>query len=147
MESDLPPTSYARDLVALHDRGEARSMSFTFQTAKGGDTYSSDRQSRTLTELKLGHVTVLTGLAPAYRQTTASIRSLANRLGAEPDDLEDALEAIRAGQPLGLRAVSLIEAIVADLRSAPPEAPIVADLRGLPISLARQRLTLLAKAR
>ena len=147
VDSDLPPTSYARDLVALHERGEARSMSFTFQPAKNGDTYSADHRQRTLTELKLGHVTVLTGLSPAYRQTTASIRSLASRLGAEADDLEDTLEAIRDGKPLDARAVELLDAIVTDLRAEPAEAPIAAEVRGVPISLARRRLALMAKAR
>jgi hypothetical protein len=147
MESDLPPTSYARDLVALHERGEARSMSFTFRPAKGGAALSDAGRRRTLTEVRLGHVTVLTGLEPAYRQTTASIRSLANRLGAEAEDLEETLDAIRDGKPLNTRAVELLDAIVADLREQPAETPIVAEVRGASLSVARARLALMSKAR
>jgi HK97 family phage prohead protease len=147
VDSDLPPTSYARDLVALHERGEARSMSFTFRPAKGGETWtgSGGERRRVLSEVRLGHVAVLTGLAPAYQQTTASIRSLAHRLGAEAEELEDAIEAIRDGKPLDARAVDLIEAIVTDLRAEPAEAPIVAEFRGVPIALAQRRLALNAK--
>src|SRR3990167_8019158 len=46
VEADLPDTSYARDLVELHARGEARSMSFTFRVTRGGDTWSADMKRR-----------------------------------------------------------------------------------------------------
>lgn len=149
VDSDLPPTSYARDLVVLHERGEARSMSFTFKPAKGGETWvgTGSERRRSLSEVRLGHVTVLTGLTPAYPQTTASIRSLANRLGAEAEELEETLDAIRDGKPLNARAVEILDAIVADLREQPAEAPIVAEIRGASLSVARARLALMSKAR
>lgn len=146
VDATLPNTSYARDLVELHARGEARAMSFTFRPVKGGETWSPDMKRRTLTEVRLGHVTVLTGLAPAYRQTTASIRSLANAIGAEADDLEDVLDAIRDGRRLDARAVDYLQSVIAELREQPAEAPIVADA-AVPLSLARARLALKARAR
>lgn len=100
VEASLPDTSYARDLIALHQRGEARKMSFEFRVPKGGDEWSQDRKRRTLKEVRLGHVTVLTGLPPAYRATSASIRSLAAQIDADADDLANAVENLREGRTL-----------------------------------------------
>lgn len=148
VEADLPNTSYARDLVELHSRGEARSMSFTFGVARGGDMWSDDRKRRTLSDLKLGHVTVLTGLAPAYRQTTASIRSLAFRFGADAEALTAAFDDLREGRTLTAEAVDLLHAAITELRGAPPETPITAGaVPAISLSTARARLALLAKAR
>lgn len=147
IEADLPPTSYARDLVALHERGEARAMSFTFRATRTGETWSADGKRRSLSEVRLGHVAVLTGLAPAYRQTSASIRSLAGRLGAEAEELEDTLDLIRDGRPLDARAVALLESVVGELREQPAEAEPTAPSGGLSISLAQARLALMARAR
>ena len=143
VEAELPNTSYARDLVELHERGEARSMSFTFRPTKGGDMWSDDRKRRTLTNVRLGHVTILTGLAPAYRQTTASIRSLANELGCEADELNDALEAIRDGQPLDARAVELLSSVI----DARREAPAVVEAVLVTVPTRQWRLALASKAR
>lgn len=146
VEADLPNTSYARDLVELHQRGEARSMSFTFRTTKGGEQWSPDNKRRTLTDVKLGHVSVLTGLPPAYRQTTASIRSLAHALGAEADELNDAIEALRDGSPLDARAVDLLSSVIAELREQPAETlPVLVP--GTPSTVRAWQLAIAAKAR
>lgn len=152
VEASLPRTSYANDLIELHSRGEARSMSFTFRVTKGGEAWSPDGKRRTLTEARLGHVTVLTGLPPAYRQTTASIRSLAVRLSAEAEELNDAIEALRDGRPLDARAVELLTAVIGELREASPELVITVSPEpetrtGVSLSLARARLELARKAR
>ena len=144
VEADLPPTSYARDLVSLHERGEARSMSFTFRATRGGEQWSGDHKRRALSEVRLGHVAVLTGLSPAYRQTSASIRSLAGQLGAEIEELEDTLDLIRDGRPLDARAVAFLESIIGELREQPASTE---QAPGLSISLARARLALAARAR
>lgn len=148
VEADLPNTSYANDLVELHSRGEARSMSFTFRVAKGGESWSADGKRRTLTDLKLGHVSVLTGLPPAYRQTSASIRSLAHQVDADADALAEAIEDLRDGKPLTAASVALLQSVIAELREQPADEP-TPDLPvlGIPVSVARARLELLAKAR
>jgi HK97 family phage prohead protease len=117
VEADLPDTSYARDLIELHGRGEARSMSFTFRVTKGGEMWSADNKRRTLTDLKLGHVSVLTGLPPAYRQTSASIRSLAFSIDADADALANAIEDLRDGKALELDECALIARTVASLNA------------------------------
>lgn len=153
VEAALPATSYSRDLVELHRSGMARSMSFTFRVVKDssgnpGESWSADQRRRTLRSLWLGHVSALTGLPPAYRQTSASIRALAVATGADADDLAAAVEDLREGRALTADAVALIHAAVAELRGepadtviAPPGAPPV------PLSVARARLELLAKSR
>lgn len=144
VEADLPDTSYARDLVELYNRGEARSMSFTFRVTKGGEQWSPDNKRRTLTDLKLGHVSVLTGLPPAYRQTTASIRSLAHRLDTEAEELNDAIEALRDGAPLDERSVALLQSVISELREQPAiaEAPVSI---GVSTNIRQWRLALAAK--
>ena len=143
VEASLPDTSYARDLAELHARGEARSMSFTFRVPKGGDTWSADQRRRTLTEVKLGHVSVLTGLPPAYRQTSASIRSLAAAISGDADALAEAIEDLREGRSLDADAVALLDAAIAQMRSDPPAA--AAAVITMPLTIARARLALAAR--
>ena len=148
VEADLPNTSYARDLVELHDRGEARSMSFTFRVTKGGEMWSADNKRRTLTDVKLGHVAVLTGLPPAYRQTTASIRSLAYAIGTDADALASAIEDLRDGRPLSAESVALLQSVIAELREQPVETPLTeAPAAVLSLSVARARLALMSQVR
>lgn len=166
VEASLPDTSYARDLVELHERGEARSMSFTFRVAKGGESWSPDNKRRTLTDLKLGHVSVLTGLPPAYRQTSASIRSMAYNVGLDPELLATAIEDLRDGKPLEDDAVRSLLSVIAGLRPADEvradDAMVMQSMhdmtvamgaqckaekmaRALSLTLAQRRLALLAK--
>ena len=136
---ELPNTSYANDLMELHARGEVRSMSFTFSVGERGQIWSEDRTQRRLTALSLGHVTVLTGHQPAYPQTSAHIRSLADKLHADFDELATAIDDLENGRALSDAAVALIEAGVAVLRATPPPATI-------PASLARWQAAFAAKA-
>lgn len=134
--ADLPKTSYANDLIELHDRGEIRSMSFEFstprRTASGGpaEEWSDDNMTRTLHEVRLYHATVLTGHRPAYPQTTAFIRSLAQRMKADPDALAEAIDALRDGNPLSDDSATLIAQAVDSLREhpAPADPPAESNL-------------------
>lgn len=92
VDSDLPNTSYARDVVELYERGEVRSMSFSFKPTRGGEKWSGNRRS--LSDVQLGHVSVLTGQEPVYPNTSLQIRSLASEFGASADDLNGMLEAV-----------------------------------------------------
>ena len=73
---DLPATQAARDLQALGS--EVRSMSFGFRVPKGGDAWDwkASPAERSLVDVDLGDVSVLTGATPAYNETTAEVRAL-----------------------------------------------------------------------
>lgn len=121
VDADLPDTSYARDLRELSDAGELGGMSFEFSATKGGAPFSSDGKRRTLREVRMYHVTVLTGKTPAYAETTAAVRALANGIGADYDDLSVLFDAVREGRRLapsewGLLSRTLAVVAPAELR-------------------------------
>ncbi len=104
-DSELPDTSYVRDLRELHAQGETSGMSFEFAPRKGGVQWSQEGTRRRLTDVKLYHVTVLTGLTPAYAATSAEIRSLADTLSEDPEDLEAFIDAL----PAAVRSQRLLD--------------------------------------
>jgi hypothetical protein len=106
---DIPDTSYARDMIALLNRGDIRGMSFGFRVAKGDDKWGKDGSGgalRTVNKAKLGEVSVVDN--PAYTQTSVSMRSK-----------------IAAGQSDMLRR----KAVILDLETFEPrtEIPLVHD--------------------
>lgn len=122
-EADLPDTSYARDLSVSMQRGDINSMSFGFTVPRGGDSWSSDGSQRTLTEVRLHEVSVVT--FPAYPRTSAQVRSvdmLADKTGADPDALQIALDRLEAGQELSDDQAALLGTVVAKL------APVKTDV-------------------
>ena len=125
---ELPNTSYANDLIELHERGEVRSMSFSFSVPRGGDSWNEDLSRRTLNDVKLGHVTVLAGHQPAYGATTAQIRSLAMRLHLEFDALAMAIDDLREGRPLSEEAFALLSSTMQELRTEPAEEETAVSL-------------------
>jgi hypothetical protein len=93
VEGTLPDTSYGRDLSTLMRRGDVHSMSFGFSVPKGGDSWSSDGQTRQLSEVVLHEVSVVTGF-PAYPDTSATVRS-SDESDPEPvDDIPKASVAV-----------------------------------------------------
>lgn len=98
-------------------------MSFEFYPTRNGAPFNQDRTQRTLRDVKLGHVTVLTGARPAYPATTAAIRSLAHSLGDEIEPLSDALAALHEGRALTGEQADLITRAVDSLRDTPKPAP------------------------
>lgn len=137
VEADLAPTSYAQDLKVLSERGELRGMSFAFKPVKGGEVWSADRQARTLTDVKLFEVSIITH-GPAYQATSASLRSLADEIARDADDLAAAFDALAEGRALDDATVALLEAAIAARRERPAPTP-------LPTALAARYLTLAAK--
>lgn len=111
-EADMVDTSYARDIRELSDAGELGGMSFEFTPAKGGAPFSADGKRRSLREVRLYHVTVLTGKSPAYAQTTAAVRALANGANADYDDVAVLFDAVREGRKLDEDEFDLLERIV-----------------------------------
>lgn len=97
VDANLAKTSYAADLKALYEAGEVRGMSFSFKPARNGVVQTD--KGRELTDVMLGHVTVITSLVPGYSQTgmTVHMRALADEFSVEPDDIESLFDAVRAG--------------------------------------------------
>lgn len=74
-ELDLPPTSYAKDLAALVERGDVSGCSFAFRVRAGGETWEQhDGQDvRILSALDLDEITITAN--PAYPDTTVAKRN------------------------------------------------------------------------
>ena len=73
---DLPDTSYARDLRALLEKNIIKSCSFGFSVPKGGDTWANEdgKYTRTVKKANLFEGTLTP--FPAYKDTSAQLRSL-----------------------------------------------------------------------
>lgn len=154
VESKIPDTTYARDLQALHESGETSGMSFTFRQTKVPPVKGQHRsglQSRRLVDVKLGHVTVLTKLPPAYPATATefAFRALAQSLNAETDDLESLFDAITVQRALSDTESALLVRLAAhytpeaETPEVIPEAP--ADEQPTGRSLAEWRALLAEK--
>ena len=118
-EIDLPETTYGRDLSVSIQRGDVTGMSFGFSVVK--DTWNDDYSERTIHELRLHEVSVVTGF-PAYRQTTAAVRALpllAKRMSIDVDALAEAFDALSAGELTDDQADMLAQAV----DRARPEQP------------------------
>jgi len=118
-EADLPDTSYARDLAEVMRRGDVDSMSFGFSVPRNGDSWSQDGMQRSLKEVRLHEVSVVTGF-PAYSATSASVRSidaLAEAVGADADALAEALTLLENGKELSADHASLLSEAVTKLRA------------------------------
>lgn len=139
---DLPDTTYGRDTSVSVKRGDISGMSFGFSVPKGGDSWNDDCSRRTIHELRLHEVSIVTGF-PAYTQTTAAVRALpllAKRTGVDVDALQDAFTALEAGDLNDEQFDLLSDAI--DRSHAKPEPEPKPDLTGL-LAL---KSSLLAKA-
>lgn len=151
VEADLPDTTYANDLRVSLSRGDTRTMSFGFSTVR--DSWSNDGNERTLEEIRLHEVSVVTGVA-AYPATTASVRSWlvpAKRAAVDPEHLTVAIAKLNSGEMLTDDDVRTIEAVIESLREAPEtveepaEQEPVADVPATDLSVLRARLSLMER--
>lgn len=125
VDADLPDTTVGRDLSVLMQRKDVDSMSFGFTVPSGGDVWSEDGTQRTLKQIRLFEVSVVTGF-PAYTATSASVRSfdaLAQRTGVDADQLAVAITNLEAGQTLSPDHANLLRETVAKLEPQPEAAP------------------------
>jgi HK97 family phage prohead protease len=140
VEADLPDVSYAKDLRVLMQRGDVNTMSFGFSTVK--DSWSDDGAERTLQEVRLIEVSVVTSTA-AYAATTASVRNLrliAKRTATDIDALTDAIAALEVGE-LNEDQANLLRTVV---DSAAKQPEIEAEPT-VPMSILLSKLDLIAK--
>jgi HK97 family phage prohead protease len=118
-DADAPDTSYVRDLRELSEADELGGSSFEFTATKGGAPFSSDGKRRSLKEVRLYHVTVLTGKTPAYAETTAAVRALAHGIDADYSDVSVIFDALREGRRLRTEDWPLMTRMLGVV--APPE--------------------------
>jgi len=141
VEIDLPNTTDGNDIRELVSRGDISGMSFGFSTVK--DSWSSNGDERTLLEVRLHEVSVVTSV-PAYPQTTASVRNLkviAKRTETDAAELAEAISALEAGE-LNEDQAAILRKVVdnaagVDTKAAEPTVPL---------SVLMKQLDLLSKA-
>lgn len=134
----LPQTSYGVDTAIALREGLIDSMSFGFSVPKGGDSWNEDGSRRTLREIRLHEVSVVT--FPAYEATSAQVRdysALAMRSQADPDAIAEAMEALIDGSLTDAQA-DLLRSVVD--QAAPKPEPSV------PLSVLQKQLDLIAKS-
>lgn len=151
VDATLPDTTVGRDLAVLLRERIVDSMSFGFTVPRGGDSWSTDGSTRTLTSVRLHEVSVVS--FPAYPATSASVRSvdmLADRTGEDADAIADALTALESGQSLTRDQAALLEVVVGKLAPEPepiPEPePVAAEPAGPSLDALYKQLDLAAKA-
>jgi HK97 family phage prohead protease len=74
VEIDLPDTTDGRDVKTLVERGDVSGMSFRFEAVRQEWDETVDPPKRTLLEVRLGEVSIVS--EPAYDGTTVALRSL-----------------------------------------------------------------------
>lgn len=168
VDVDLPDTSYARDLHVLMERGDVNQMSFAFNTIKDSWDSGSTPPTRTLNEVRLHDVSIVT--VPAYPETSAEARSMAETIIAEAVGipgldvnfraLSEYIETLRGGTAPSRKNLDLAsaatEALTQILSAAEPDSPTTQEANSAPapaeeaatrkpLSLARARLDLIER--
>lgn len=92
-EADLPDNEWGRPVADAVRRGDINSMSFGFQSIRSGPTKDEDAVIEQR-EVRLWEVSPVTAW-PAYPQTSASVRELAESIEAAPDELAAAFATLR----------------------------------------------------
>lgn len=90
---DVDPPQSRQDIVELVQRGDVRKSSFAFRVPKGGDEWSTTDQGfplRSLVSVQLVDVAPVN--SPAYLDTSAALRSLADHKHVDPDELRSMAE-------------------------------------------------------
>lgn len=85
---EVDPPQARQDIVELVQRGDVRKSSFAFRVPKGGDEWAVTDQGfplRSLLSVQLVDVAPVN--SPAYLDTSAALRSLADCKHVDPDEL------------------------------------------------------------
>jgi HK97 family phage prohead protease len=90
----IPPHSRG-DVTELVQRGDVRKSSYAFRCLSGGDDWTLSEQGYPLRSLVSGQLVDVAPLSkePAYLDTTAAQRSLADRFDASPEEVRSYAEA------------------------------------------------------
>jgi uncharacterized protein len=103
VEIDLPDTQTARDLTASMERGDIDGMSFGFRVTKQSWDETQDPPIRTIQEVELLEVSVVT--FPAYTDTEVALRSLDEFRRSQPGDASGVVRFLaRSRMALGLKS-------------------------------------------
>jgi HK97 family phage prohead protease len=143
----LPQTSAGNDARELIQKGIVDAMSFGFSVPAGGDSWSSDGNTRTLKSVRLHEVSIVAW--PAYSATggTVSVRALdklAQRAEVDADALQDVLTRIEAGaESLTAADRALVEKVLDRLAPEAEADEVVGDLDLL--ALKKKKLDLLER--
>lgn len=124
VEAKLDPADpdAAAVISKLTHEAKAMGMSFGFTVPKGGDTWEGE--SRTLNEVNLFEVSILSGHQPAYPATLglSAVRKVAEaRIGVNAERLISTLETVKAGKSLSPDEVEVIDAVRMALAPKPVE--------------------------
>jgi HK97 family phage prohead protease len=123
VEAKLDPANPEAAAVISNLTHEAKAMgwSFGFTLPNGsGDKWNGNE--RTLKEIRLIEVSILSGSTPAYPATIgmAAVRKIAApRLGVKAEALVDTLEAVRAGKDLTAEQTEMVDTIKSKLGVKP----------------------------
>ena len=143
----LPQTSAGNDARELIQKGIVDAMSFGFSVPAGGDSWSSDGNTRTLKSVRLHEVSIVAW--PAYSATggTVSVRALdtvAQRAEVDADELQDVLTRIEAGaESISAADRALLEKVLDRLAPEVEADEVVGDLDAL--ALKKKKLDLLER--
>jgi HK97 family phage prohead protease len=143
VEGILPNTSRGRDVAELLRRGDVDSMSFGFSVIK--DDWSSDGAQRTLKDVRLFEVSLVS--YPAYTATSGTVAvrgldALAERSGVDADALADALLKVEDGQSITTEESEMLSRVIGELAPKADPQP-KGDLNMLAIK--KTKLDLLMK--
>src|SRR6266498_5632356 len=90
---EVDPPQSRTDIMELVERGDVRHSSFAFRVHGGGDEWTMTDQGYPLRRLHEGQlVDVSPVVSPAYLDTSVGVRSLANFLEVEEDEVRQAIE-------------------------------------------------------
>jgi HK97 family phage prohead protease len=120
--TDLPDTSYARDMAVSIERGDVSQMSFGFTVAKDEWDWEATPAQRTLLDVDLFDVSTVT--FPAYPQTTAEIRSHL------PSEVREVIEE-RAGKAISSDNAEHVKSAASAIADAAEHIGALADAADL----------------
>lgn len=136
VSAQLPDTTLGRDIAELVRSGVIDAMSFGFQVKK--DSWSADGTTRTLEEIALHEVSLVS--FPAYEGTAGSVnvREIRN---IDADLLADSLMKLELGEELDTEQARLIGEVVDKLTKTDEVQEVAGDI----LALKKKKLDLLLK--
>lgn len=132
----IADTSTGRDVAELIRSGVIDAMSFGFQVKK--DSWSADGNTRTLEEIALHEVSLVS--FPAYEGTagTTSVREMRN---IDADQLADSLMKLESGEELNPEQAQIINSVVEKLTKTEEVQEVDGDI----LALKKKKLDLILK--